>query len=218
MRLLLIAFALVAVACSEPQSNLHPTIADDDQSKFATLSGGIYLRFAQGEHVNWYEMRNGRIQAAQPHRRARREATASVEPFGATALASTPPGSRYLGAFDFAPQGDFAVAGFVGVRDTSSPREVAVVDVRNRNVAAVVTGPDGARVDALSWSPDGRHIALLFKISTPVRGQLFASHSGHPPSVDNYWLVIVDTTGQVLARSEILSGYPASTAEIIWDQ
>jgi hypothetical protein len=136
---------------------------------------------------------------------------------GATTVRLQPQDTIYRGPYAFSKDRERVAASVVSPSETRQARRVAVVDLKLNRIVGEVSGPESTEVHGVTWSPDGKYLALL--LVKPERGSsdALSAVSGHPRQSATFMLLIVRNDLHQVAQVELARRLPHAVAEVVWN-
>ena len=130
---------------------------------------------------------------------------------------------------ELVPRGPFALSGdktyLAAAMDLKPPRDsvpryLAVLNLREGRIV-YESGEDQSSVEAVAWSPDGKHLAALrrapsSKLKSPM--EILSAMFGHPVQYSDYWIEVVGVDGKKIGRAQIAAEVRSSWGEVIWSR
>lgn len=209
---------LLLVACGEYRGELPSNVGAF--APFASLPGRIGVTIRGAESKIWrFQISKGQVSATEELPSAPRSATSVGVGL------ETPSGMLERG--ELVPRGPFAYsrekAYLAAAMDLKPPRDsvarhLAVIRVADKQ-PIYESGEELSSVEAIAWSPDGQHVAVLRRArsSMPPRPiDILSAMFGHPVQYSNYWVEVIGVEGKSFGRAQIASDVKAGWGEIVW--
>lgn len=215
-----ILIVLLLVACGEYRGELPSNVGAF--GPFGSLAGRIGVTIRNADSRVWrFQIRKGQVSATEELPSAPRSATS-------VGVGLDRP-SGMLERGELVPRGPFAYSGdkayLAAAMDLKPPwdsvaRHLAVISVADKQ-AVYESGEDLSSVEAIAWSPDAKHVAVLRRASSstlksPI--EILSAMFGHPVQYSDYWVEVIGVEGKSLGRAQIASDVKASWGEIVWTQ
>ncbi len=222
MRIVSLLFVAIISGCSESPQLFDPQIEPGSAAAFAGLPDKIQMSISTGVETRNYQLLRGSWGRISTTLAIPKETNAvGVSGQGGATFLPNPPKASYQGPYAFDTSRTRVAASILSAGSAAFlPTDFVIVDVASRKMISLVNGRRNEFIDAMSWSPDGRYLAILRKIERRkfLLDGVISSLSGHPPVANDYVLFVFDQGGVELMRSMVITSAPQGWSTLIWTQ